>query len=279
MGKLEQAFETRVTRRNFLRLAVAAGTTLTAAACGLPIKPPEKQQVTNLGLRIDESEFWNIAGAGPVLRIITQTGDKNKMDHLITMGDLYMAEASPKFIIAINRDMAEFIFKQADLAKPSLPTRILFVEDWLEPERGEQTGGYTAIADDRSDQVVVISLKAASYEAIKDLQRKKLPLEDQFDGAVSFFVSKYVARLSADAGSRTKKLLRPGSNLIPNDLMDATKPQLDAFEQSYTHLYNEASVRNLGLQALIFVASLESNLSRQAYINQILQEAKARGIE
>lgn len=266
-----------ISSRLFLRRLGAGGVVLAGGGIvgALRYFSSERSQVPDLGLNIDEAGFWKAVNAGPGLAIITQTEDRNKMDHLRPHGNLWVAEASRSFRVAINQPMADLIFSQAGLTNPSLPTRISFVEEWLEPG---QTAGYTAISSSGSDQIVVVSLKATSYEAFKDLEKKRLSIADYFDGAVSYFVSSNMARLAADAGIRTKKLLKSGDSLIPDHLLDATRPQLEAFQQKYARLYSQAVTRRVGEGALILAVNLEG-VNLQNYRLQILQEARARGID
>lgn len=93
-----------ISRRLFLRMAfagVALATTGTAAYLLLP----EHQQTTDLGLKIDEAGFWKAVSVGPKMGIITQTEDRNRMDHLQSLGNLWVSESSSSFKVAINQPM------------------------------------------------------------------------------------------------------------------------------------------------------------------------------
>lgn len=233
---------------------------------------------TNLGLSIDEAGFFRAVSQGPKFGFITETADKAKMDCLKPIGDFCISENSPSFKVAINQPMTDFMFRQSGLLNPSLPTRMLITEEWLDDKPGEGTGGYTAIAQDGSDQIIVVSLKAASLLALQDLDKKGLPLDSYFDGAVSYFISWISSHEFAHAGVQTKKLLRPGTSLISNNLLDITHPQIYAFDHRYGELYSKAIDRNLGYGALILGATLEQRVNLALYTNQILQEASVRGL-
>lgn len=272
-------------RQRWQRKFVAAGTALviaTSLGYGTYHFLESQQQVEvvspNLGLRIDEVEFWRSVRQGPQVTIITETWDRNKMDCLKPLGDFCISEASPNFKIALNKPMLDFMFRQADLIKPSLPTRMVFAEDWLDVRQEDHTGGFTAISDDGSDQIIVISLKAAALLAFRDLEIKRLSGENYFNGAISFIVSKFASHEFAHAGRQTKRFLKPGTSLIPDDLLEATHQQIFAFDARYADLYDQALERGLGSNALIFVVNLEQRVNLQSYKAQIFKEAKELGI-
>lgn len=239
-----------------------------------PTPSPLEQRALeiDLGLNINEEGFWKAVNAGPIFGLITETSDKARMDCLGSLGDFCIAEASPNFKVAINQPIADFMFRQSGLFNPSLPTRMLLVEEWLDTSE-EQTGAFTAVANDRSDQVIVISLKTAVLQALKDLERKGLSPEVYFDGAVSYFVSQMSSHEMADAGARTKKLLAPGAILIGDNLIHATQSQVFAFSNRYTELYDQASAKEAGRAALIFGVTLETGVELESYRASILQEA------
>lgn len=173
------------------------------------------------------------------------------------------------------------MFTQADLTNPSLPTRILLWENWLDQSRGEHgeyIGGYAAVADDGSDQIVAISLKVVALEAFLGLDRQNLAPADYFDGAVSYVASRYMAHEMAHAGRQTKRFLKKGESLIPDSLSDATHPQIFAFNEKYTQLYSQALLKGSGEAALIFGVSLETGVDLQTYKTQLFQEARSRGM-
>lgn len=269
-----------ISRRLFWRRVggAAAGFSLAGGVAWFLSKKDEQRQELDLELDIDEAGFWRVVNGGHRFGIITQTEDRNKMDHLRPHGNLWVAETSSSFRVAINKPMADFMFKQADLINPSLPTRMLFVEAWLDPARGEHTGGFTAISDNGVDQIIIISLKAVALEAFLDLERKGLSLVDYFDGALSYFASRYTAHEIAHAGRQTKRLFKRRMTFIPDDLLDAIHPQISAFDQKYTQLYNQASDRSLGEAAMIFAVGLEERVNLSTFRAQILQEARLRGM-
>lgn len=272
-------------RQRWIKGLAAVGVALViAAGAGIGIRQylQTEQQVevesTVLGLRIDEDGFWRASRLGPQVGIITESRDRNTMDCLKPLGDFCVAEASPNFKVALNKPMLDFMFRQSDLINPSLPTRMIFIEDWLDARQEEHTGGFTAVSEDGSDQIIVISLKAAALFAFRDLEDKKLPEEDYFNGAVSFTLSRFAAHEFAHAGRQTKRYLKPGSSLIPDDLLEATHQQIYYFDGRYIDLYDQALGSGLGDSALIFIANLEKGVNLQNYRAQIFQEGGLLGI-
>lgn len=268
-------------RQRWIKGLAAAGVALViAAGAGIGIYQyiQNQQQVevvsTDLGLSINEDGFWQASRQGSQVGIITESRDRNKMDCLKPLGDFCIAEASPNFKVALNKPMLDFMFRQADLINPSLPTRMIFIEDWLDVKQEEHTGGFTAISDDGSDQIIVISLKAAALSAFQDLENKKLSEEVYFNGAISFMVSRFAAHEFAHAGRQTKKYLKLGSSLISDDLLEATHPQIYAFDGKYIDLYDQALGRGFGDNALFFIVNLEKEIDLQRFKLQIFQEAR-----
>ncbi len=267
-----------IRRSLFLRRFVGGVTVV--ATVGIPayLLYQESQKAPDLGLSINEAAFLRVAAQGSRIGTIPQTEDKDKGDLLRSLGDIRVAASSPSFTLAINQPMADFMFRQADLANPALPTRIFFWEGWLDPSKGEQPGGYTSIKDDGSDQIIVISLKAAALEAFLDLDRKKLAGADYFEAATSYFISKYMAHEMAHAGRQTKRLLKKGESSIPEGFADVTHPQIYAFDEKYAQLYNQAFLKGIGQGALIFETSLEPGVDLDSFRTQIFQEARTREI-
>ena len=236
------------------------------------------QKIPDLGLKIDEARFLQTI-RNRQFGIITETSDRQKMDCLKPLGDFCIAEATPNFKVALNRPMLNFMFQQSDLLNPSLPTRMIFMEDWIqEIKEGEVTGGYSAVSDDGKDQIIVISLKAASLVAFQDLDKRGLDPEIYFNGALSFMVSDFSAHEFGHAGRQTKRLLKPGASMIEEKLLDDTHSQIFDFQNQYTQLYAKALDRDLGDNALIFVANPEKNINLQEYRLKIYAEARDRGM-
>lgn len=242
---------------------------------------PESQLVPDLGLKIDEAGFWRAVYSGPRFGTITESWDRNRIDCLRPLEDFCIAEESPSFAVGLNRPMVDFMFRQADLTNPSLPTRMVIVEDWLGYVgiEGAHVGGYSAISDNGSEQVIVVSLKSAVLEAFKDLEKKGLPPEDYFKGAVSYWISWITAHEIAHGGAQTKKLLKPGQTSIAGYLQESTHPQIHAFNERYAQLYAQAQERGLGEGALILAVDLDNSIDLQAYKAKILQEAKERALK
>ncbi|MDO8639072.1 MAG: hypothetical protein Q7R43_05855 [Candidatus Daviesbacteria bacterium] len=273
-------------KERFLRVgaigAVVLGTSfLTPSSSELkPSVKAEQQYLIDLGLSIDEKDFLK-AAARPQFGIITQTQGAAGMDCLKSYGDFCVSEASPNFKVGINKSVADLIMKQSGLLNPSLPTEMFFTEEWLDLERvspEESTAGYVAVSQDGINQIIVISLKAATLQAILDIENRGLSLERNFNGALSFAISYDAAHEWAHAGAQTKKLLEPGTGSIDEGLSTATHPQIFAFQQRYQNLYGVALSRGLGDGALLFVANLEDGVDLQFYKTKILQEAKDLGI-
>ncbi len=272
------------TRREFLKRAamvVGMGGFLTYLASKDNIQRTAliENNAADLGLKIDRQELERVIRGGHKFGFIIKYVTDGRMDHLSTMGDVRVADNTQNFRIAVNQPMADFIARESDLANPSFPTRMLFVEDWLEQQRGEDTAGFTAIADDEHDQIVVISLKAAAYKAFKDLERTNTPITDYFNGALSYFISRHTAHEWAHAGRQTKRLYKKGSGgQMPDDILDSTHPQIFRFDEAYTNLYNHALSQGRGDSALIFAANLNKEVNLQTYRAKILREAKLRGL-
>lgn len=282
LGVLDEQAESISRRLAVRKIGVGVGIlglglpAVTAAVRVINKSGIEAEKVFDLSLNIDEAGFWRVVSQGSRFGIITQTTEKGKMDHLRSHKDLYVAADSPSFRVAINQPMADFIFSQAGLTNPAFPTRIIFVEDWIEGVRENHVGADTGLTEDHSEQHIRISLKAAALEAFLDMDRKALPLQ-QFDGAMSFFVSNYIAHEAAHAG-RENKLLVSKNNIPSDSVFDAVHPQIYAFQSRYINLYNQALSRGAGAGALIFIINAEERTNLNIYKDQIYQQARDRGM-
>lgn len=234
----------------------------------------EQQQVIDLGLKIDENGFWKAIQQGPRFGSIS----KNTIDCLKPLGDFCISDASANFEISLNRPMLDFVFAQANLLNPSIPTRMQFVEDWVGDQKEGPVGAFNTITDDGSEQIIFVSLKAAALSAFKNLEKNNLPAQEYFDGAVSFFISSFSAHEFAHSGAETKKLFRRGEALPSNDLLERIHPQIFAFQDRYTKLYLVAQNKNLGENSIIFKVIFKGT-NIQAYKQQIFSEAKALGLD
>lgn len=272
-------------RQRWQRGFVAAGAALIiATGTGIGIhqylQTQEQVQINNekrftdLGLEIDENGFWKAVNSGPSFGVIS----KNIMDCLKPLGDFCVSNRAANFEISLNRPMLDFISGQADLLNPSIPTRMQFIEDWVGDDKEGPVGAFTTTTDDRSEQIIFVSLKAAALSAFRNLEKNNLPVQDYFDGAISFFTSTFSVHEFAHAGAETKRFIKSGEPIPSNDFFELVHPQVFAFQDRYTNLYIEAQDRNLGEKAIMFKV-LFKGTDIEAYKQQIFTEARAKGIE
>lgn len=258
-------------RLDIARVALAVTTLLGTPVAIVSDSPTraEQQYIIDLGLKIDEAGFFKIASQGPRWGTLPKNADKDKLACPNWSPNICMGEYSSSFNVGINGPMADFMFKQSQLSNPLLPTKIVFVEDWQEINSKEHTSGFTGITADGKEMHVVMSLKAAAWEAFRILDQNRLGLE-YFEGTLSALLSRHLAHELGHAGAELKKLAKPG---------DATHPQVYAFDRLYDELYRKAGAKGVPEGGLIFGAQPKDGLNLLAYRNQLYQEAKDRGID
>ena len=238
----------------------------------------KEEETPDLKLSIDEAGFWRAVAAGPKMVLMPHVNGNNKGNHFGSLGNIWVSETSSEFKGYINQPMAEFMFKQADFANPILPARLQLWGDWLEGDPGEHLGGLTSFSMDGTEQAVIISLKAAALLAFKTLETKGISLPDIeiFNGAISYFASRWGVHELAHAGREMKKKKSIGLSLMEQEVSDRMHPQIFAFEDKYAQLYDQAAAKGLGPQALLFGVDT-AGIDLRTYKQQIYQEASFRG--
>lgn len=268
----------KINRRQFLRLAGAGFTTLVGTACAsqlpIPATNVEKKTVPDLGLKINEADFRAIVKAGNKFDLLPDATDKSKL--LAWSQDIYVGKSSSIFKVAINKPVADFLFRQAKLTNPSLRTNIIFIEDWGEGDQISGEGGFTGITQDGTEQHIAIWLKRAAWHAFKSADQQKLPVKDYYQGFVSFFASSWTVHELGHAGAENKALWKKGQE-IPQDQTEIIHPQIFAFQKQYDSLYDQAGRQGLAANALL--VGIEPTIDLNKLRDQIFREARQRGFE
>ncbi|EKD85427.1 MAG: hypothetical protein ACD_38C00031G0002 [uncultured bacterium] len=247
-------------------------------AVGRGPAPQEQLLVPDLGLRIDEAGFLNIAQQGPRWGLLPEVVNMDKSGCPKWSPGICVAQYSANFTVAINGPMAEFMYKQSQLTSPIRPVKIIFEEIWQEINKKEHVSGSTNITVDEKEIHILMSLKASAWEVFKELERRNLPL-DYFEGALSYKLSRYFVHEAGHAGAEVKKLAKPGRLIPDTDVAESTHPQVYAFDARYDQLYRQAEAKKIAEGALIFGAQPKGAINLLALRNQLYQEARAKGME
>lgn len=277
------------TRRDFLRrTALASGALLLpgwlASACNFGAKTSsvpaigvsnkEKSSVPNLDLKIDEVGFWATVRSGAKFELLPDATDKSKLR--LWSQDIHLGKSGNLFKVGINKPLADFLIRQSKLLNPSLRTNIAFVEDWGEGDKVSGEGGFTGITKDETEQDVIIWLKRAAWQAFKAADQQGLPVQDYYQGFISFFASSWTVHELGHAGAETKALRKKGQQTLDTQ-REATHPQIFAFQKQYDRLYDQAGKQGLAANALL--VGIEPNINLNQLRTQIFQEAKQKGFE
>lgn len=233
-------------------------------------------QKPDLGLKINEAEFWNVIKRGYVYGILPETDQKDKMYCPAWAPGICMSESSPNFTVAVNGLMAEFMFRQTSAVNPVLPTKMIFIEDWWKTDEG-YVAASTAISENEIH--IITSLKMSAFEAFKIMEQEGIlqapDSSDHFRGTLSLLVSRSAAHEWVHAGGEAKKF----GLVRDKNLTDTLHPQVYDFEEKYDKLIREAERRGFLHEAgLIFGVEPKQNVNLLAYRNQLNKEAQERGI-
>lgn len=291
-----QLKEGLISRRDFLKRTATktAGIAAASASLSLPawltaacdfagrtsatpnsgISSPEKSSVPNLDLKIDEAGFWAVVRSGSRFVTLPDATDKSKL--LPWSSNIYMGKSSKLFQVGINRLMADFFIRQSKLLNPPLRTNITSVEDWGQGDMVSGEGGFSGITQDETEQNVVIWLKRAAWHAFKAADQQRLPLQDYYQGFISFYTSAWLVHELGHAGAETKALWKKGQPL-PQSQLDLTHPQISTFQKQYEQLYDQAGKQGLAINALL--VGIEPIADLNALRTQINQEARQKGFQ
>lgn len=270
--KLQNPARTGISRRRFLALLGIAGTASLISACSSEPKIP------NLNLNIDEAG-WNTALSKPVRwDILPDATEERNLNCPAWAPNICMGKVSNNLRIAVNPTLAEFLFTQAGMTNPPLPTRIVFVEDWGEKVSDEvHNAGFTAVTQDGKSQNIVMYLKYLAWFTMKQIDTSRVsPAEDHFGGLASYNLSVWTVHEMGHAGAELKALWKPGQPIL-EQLSEETHPQIYNFQRRYEALYNRAASQGRALQALVFGVELNTNFNQ--FRQRIYQEATNLGIK
>lgn len=268
---MSKNLETRLSRRGFLKFAAATAGVFALEACGIKSSMEKKNVIPDLELDIDERGFEQALSGQINFNPLPDATEKSNLSCPNWSLGICMGKSSTSFRVVVNNSVASFMFAQADLINPTIPTNIIFVEDWPEPEPdGTYAGGFTGITPDNKEQNIVMSLKIAAYHTFKALDALKADIEEGFIGLSSRYLSEWTVHELAHAGRELKKL---GAN---SSLGQKTHPQIYDFQKKYIDLYMKAFANGRGREALVF--GMDTSLNLKLLRNNIYAEARARNI-
>ncbi|MBI2020726.1 hypothetical protein HYS94_04950 [Candidatus Daviesbacteria bacterium] len=238
-----------------------------------------EQMVPDLGLTIDEEEFWKIMRRGYAYGFLPETDRKDLMYCPPWAPGICMAEASPNFTLAVNGFMAEFMFRQTEAVNPIIPIKMIFIEDWWRIKE-DYVSSSTAILRDDSEIHIIASLKMEAFRTFKIMEREGTLISpdasNHFRGTLSLLISRDIAHELIHAGKETKKL----GLYREESLTEATHPQVYDFEEKYDQLMRESVMTGFAPEtSLLFGAELRNGLNILSYRDQIIKEAQERGIK
>lgn len=271
-GQTHNPLETVVNRRGFLALLGIAGFASLIFACS-----PESK-IPNLNLNINETGLSTALSRAMRWDILPDATDQRNLSCPTWAPNICMGKVSSNLRIAVNPTLAEFLFTQAGMTNLPLPTRIVFVEDWGEKVSDEaRNAGFTGITQDEKAQNIVMHLKYLTWFTMKQIDASRVsPAEDHFGGLASYNLSRWTVHEMGHAGAELKALWKPGQ-LIPEQVTEATHPQIYNFQRRYEDLYNRAANQGRALQALVFGVELDTNFNQ--FRQRIYQEATNLGIK
>lgn len=253
-------------RREFL-FALAGGLSLPFISSDTPPKTPE---APNLNLKMNKEEWQRLVRQKAQWEFLPDGTNKNNLICPTWASNVCMGKISSLFRVAVNKQVAKFMFVQASLQHLPIKTNLVFIEDWgqKEGEEGHQAG-FTGFVPGISEQDIILWLKFAAWHAIRNIEANNLPLEEYFAGFASYYLSEWAVHEMAHAGAERKAF---GLELIPSNLEGSLHKQVFDFQRQYADLFRESGREQLAENALVFA------LEPQVSIRQIrdLLNAEAR---
>lgn len=267
-----------------ITLALACGLksepTATKPATPAPVQGPEKPpRLPDMGLSIPEVEWERAIANKPRWQILPDASNESNLLCPTWATQICIGKTGSSLTVAINRTTFELMMDRSGLRNPKLPTRIMFLEDWPKTgpdEEGKVQAGLTTIVNNGQSELIVIWMKFVAWRSLKMAEHQNLPIDSYFNGQSSQITSEWLAHEMGHGGKEIKDFWDPAKKQYKIDT-ELVHPQVYAFHERYTELYNRAFTQGRGANALL--VGVESIGNLEEIRSLLYAEADVRGIK